>query len=108
MNADLFNQYSLEEKISYVEQAISKMNFPDFVSKPFIFEAFNVLEEINGQLGKLGDIRNSEPQDERGLLTADERADVLNAVNDTLEKFGLEVCGYEDDGTFFNIQTWRR
>ena len=47
-------------------------------------------------------------EDEKELLTADERADVLNAVNDTLEKFGLEVCGYEDDGAFFNILTWRR
>lgn len=47
--------------------------------------------------------------DEKELLTPDERADVLNAVNEVLEKFGLEVCGYEDtDGTFFNIQTWRR
>lgn len=46
--------------------------------------------------------------DEKELLTPDERADVLNAVNDTLEKFGLEACGYEDDGTFFNILTWMR
>lgn len=46
--------------------------------------------------------------DEKELLTAEERADVLNAVNEVLEKFGLEVCGYEDDGTFFNILTWRR
>lgn len=45
--------------------------------------------------------------DEKELLTPDERADVLNAVNDTLEKFGLEVCGYEDDGTLFSILTWR-
>lgn len=46
--------------------------------------------------------------DEKELLTAEERADVLNAVNEVLEKFGLEVCGYEDDEPFFNIQTWRR
>ena len=47
--------------------------------------------------------------DEKGLLTADERADVLNAINETLEKFGLEVCSYEDlDGEFFNVQIWRR
>lgn len=47
--------------------------------------------------------------DEKGLLTAGERADVLNAVNDVLENFGLEVCGYEDlDGTFFNILIWKR
>ena len=46
--------------------------------------------------------------DEKELLTADERADVLNAVNEVLEKFGLEVCGYEDDGTLFSILTWRR
>ena len=46
---------------------------------------------------------------EKELLTADERADVLNAVNEVLEKFGLEVCGYEDtDGTFFDIQVWKR
>lgn len=46
--------------------------------------------------------------EEKELLTLDERADVLNAVNKVLEKFGLEVCDYEDDGTFFNIQTWKR
>ena len=33
------------------------------------------------------------------LLTADERAEVLNAINEMLEErnFDLEVCGYEDD-----------
>lgn len=46
--------------------------------------------------------------EEKELLTLDERADVLSAVNKVLEKFGLEVCDYEDDGTFFNIQTWKR
>lgn len=46
--------------------------------------------------------------EEKELLTLDERADVLIAVNKVLEKFGLEVCDYEDDGTFFNIQTWKR
>lgn len=47
--------------------------------------------------------------DETELLTEEERADILNAINDTLEKFGLEVCGYEDlDGTFFNVQIWRK
>ena len=46
--------------------------------------------------------------EEQELLTADERAGVLNAIDDILEQFGLEVCGYEDDGTFFNIQTWKR
>ena len=50
-----------------------------------------------------------EINDETELLTEEERADILNAINDTLEKFGLEVCGYEDlDGTFFNVQIWRR
>lgn len=46
--------------------------------------------------------------DEKELLTADERADVLNAVNMVLKKFGLEVCGYEDDEPFFSIITWRK
>ena len=32
--------------------------------------------------------------DEKELLTSDERADVLNAIDNTLEQFGLEVCGY--------------
>ena len=42
------------------------------------------------------------------LLTEEERADVLNAINDVLEKFGLEVASYEDlDGIFFNVQIWR-
>lgn len=47
-------------------------------------------------------------EDGKELLTADEKADVLNAVNEVLEKFGLEVCGYEDDEPFFSILTWRR
>lgn len=42
------------------------------------------------------------------LLTPDERADVLNAIDDILEQFGFEVSGYEDDGTFFDVQIWRR
>lgn len=47
--------------------------------------------------------------EEKELLTPDERADVLNAINNTIEQFGLEVCGYEDlDGIFFNIQIWKR
>jgi hypothetical protein len=46
---------------------------------------------------------------ETGLLTPEERANVLNAINDIIiEQFGLEVCGYEDDGTFFNVLIWRR
>lgn len=45
------------------------------------------------------------------LLTADERADVLNAINDMLEEkgFDLEVGGYEDnDGVFFDVMLMRR
>lgn len=57
---------------------------------------------------KKPDWEESAMDDEKGLLTASERADVLNAVNDVLENFGLEVCGYEDlDGTFFNILIWK-
>lgn len=63
--------------------------------------AIEALEQQSCEKSKPSDGSNE-------LLTADERADVLNAVNDTLEKFGLEICGYEDDGTFFNILTWRR
>lgn len=40
------------------------------------------------------------------LLTPDERANVLNLINDVLRKNGcnLEVFGYEDlDGVFFNV-----
>ena len=47
--------------------------------------------------------------EEKEMLTAEERADVLNAINDTIEKFGLEICGYEDkDGYFIDVQIWRR
>ena len=44
------------------------------------------------------------------LLTADERAEVINLINSTLEEKGinLEVCGYNDDGCFFNLQLWKR
>lgn len=44
------------------------------------------------------------------LLTADEKADVLNLINETLENKGynLEVAEYEDDGTFFNVHLWKR
>lgn len=40
------------------------------------------------------------------LLTPDERANVLNLINDVLRKnkCNLEVFGYEDlDGVFFNV-----
>ena len=47
--------------------------------------------------------------DGKSLLTAEERADVLNALNETLEKFDLEVASYEDyDGTFFNVGIWKK
>lgn len=46
--------------------------------------------------------------EEKELLTADEKADVLNAINKAVKKFGLEVCSYEDlDGIFFEVQLWR-
>lgn len=53
-----------------------------------------------------------EPSDENNeLLTSEERADVLNAINDMLEEkgFDLEVGGYEDnDGVFFDVMLMRR
>ena len=48
--------------------------------------------------------------DDKELLTSDERADVLNLINRTLENngFNLEVACYEDiDGSFFNISLWK-
>lgn len=47
---------------------------------------------------------------DKELLTSDERADVLNLINRTLENngFNLEVVSYEDiDGSFFNISLWK-
>ena len=42
--------------------------------------------------------------EEKGLLNEDQRADVLNAINEVIEKFGLVACGYDDtDGVFFNV-----
>lgn len=37
------------------------------------------------------------------LLTPDERADVLNAINKSLADKGLVVVGYADDGIFFTV-----
>ena len=44
------------------------------------------------------------------LLTADERADVLNLLNKTFEdnNINLEVAMYEDDGSFFDVMFWKR
>ena len=48
-------------------------------------------------------------EDEKELLTADERADVLNAINETLDKFGLVVVGYDDsNGVIFKVLLWRK
>lgn len=47
---------------------------------------------------------------EKELLTADERADVLNLLNKTFEdnNINLEVAMYEDDGNFFDVMFWKR
>lgn len=47
---------------------------------------------------------------EKELLTADERADVLNLLNKTFEdnNINLEVAMYEDDGSFFDVMFWKR
>lgn len=39
------------------------------------------------------------------LLTASERADVLNLINSTLEANGINlvVCAYEDGGEYFEV-----
>ena len=53
--------------------------------------------------------KDTESDDE--LLTPEERADVLNAINDMLEEqgFNLEVGGYEDtNGVIFNVSLIRR
>lgn len=45
------------------------------------------------------------------LLTPDERADILNAIDNMLKErgFNLEVCGYEDtNGVMFNVLFMRR
>ena len=52
-----------------------------------------------------------QPDGNDELLSPDERADVLNAINDMLEEkgFDLEVGGYEDnDGVFFDVMLMRR
>ena len=48
--------------------------------------------------------------DDKELLTADERADVLNLLNKTFEdnNINLEVAMYEDDGSLFDIMFWKR
>lgn len=54
---------------------------------------------------------DSEVFENNELLSPDERADVLNAINDMLEEkgFDLEVCGYEDNnGVFFDVMLMER
>lgn len=49
--------------------------------------------------------------DNESLLTPEERADILNLIDRTLEDNGinLEVCGYEDmDGIMFSVDLWKR
>lgn len=54
-------------------------------------------------------IKNYRCRGSESLLTAEERADVLNALNKALEKFGLEVASYEDsDGMFFTVGIWKK
>ena len=48
---------------------------------------------------------------DKELLTPDERAEVMNALNNFFEEKGinLEVASYEDsDGHFFKIDFWKR
>ena len=43
-------------------------------------------------------------ENENSFLTPDERAEVLNAIIDAVEPFGLTVGGYDDtDGVFFKV-----
>ena len=45
-------------------------------------------------------------EDDKELLTADERADVLNAINEMLDEFGFDlvVAGYDDSkGITFKV-----
>lgn len=54
-------------------------------------------------------IKNYKCRENESLLTAEERADVLNTLNKALEKFDLEVASYEDsDGMFLNVGIWKR
>lgn len=50
-------------------------------------------------------------EDDKELLTADERADVLNAINDTLDELGFDlvVAGYDDsNGVTFKVLLQRK
>lgn len=52
-----------------------------------------------------------QPDENDELLSPDERADVLNAINDMLEEkgFDLEVGGYEDtNGVLFDVMLMKR
>ena len=54
-------------------------------------------------------IKNYRCRGNESLLTVEKRADVLNALNETLDKFGLEVASYEDsDGMFFTVGIWKK
>ena len=49
--------------------------------------------------------------EETELLTADERADVLNLINYTLDNnhINLKVCAYDDtDGVFFEVILFKK
>lgn len=70
-------------------------------------EAIEVIKALEQQ-----SCEKSEPSDgSNELLSSDERADVLNAINEMLEEkgFELEVGGYEDnDGVFFDVMLMKR
>lgn len=48
-------------------------------------------------------------KDKKYLLEPDERAAVLNDIEEVLAKHGLETAAYEDkDGVFFHVTIWRK
>lgn len=97
---DFFN--SIEEFLSYYSFMDKK---EVYTGGSLLIPTFRVKQAIEHYF----EDKDTESDDE--LLTPDERADVLNAINDMLEEqgFNLEVGGYEDtNGVIFNVSLIRR
>lgn len=48
-------------------------------------------------------------KDKKYLLEPDERAEVLNDIEEVLAKHGLETAAYDDtDGVFLRVSIWRK
>lgn len=100
------------EKMDFLNSIEEFLSYYSFIDKEEVYTSgisliptFRVKQAIEHYY------EDKDTESDNELLTPDERADVLNAINDMLEEqgFNLEVGGYEDtNGVIFNVSLIRR